>query len=229
MNKPTGVAASITDLRDFNEGRMRAPSIELDTRVLVTEHNDQSNLAVSINAIPSLNEKHFGKFILANIRQSPKNMEKMLATSLDKLDKPEKGSLTNLEGSTKNTLAKTQTEVGSLTKIMDEMIVTKNVSSSSALSPIHSRPKTRSSAQALRSTLQRRGSGSWKIVGDSTNIHVSKEYRENSNSWQKSFRIQGENKVRTRMLTGRSDLNSMTNIRMATMNDLNGIIGQSLL
>ena len=223
----SGVTGSLNDLRDFNEGRHnRAPSIDLDTRVLVTEQ-DQHSVAATINAIPSLTDKHFGKFILANIKQNPQNTEKVpVVGSLDQLDKPEKaGSMNTVEGSTKNTLTKTTTEIGSLNRIMDEMVVSKHVSSNSALSPIHSRPKTRTSTQNLRATLQRRGS--WKVVGDSMNIHVSKD---NSNSWQKSFRIQGENKSRTRYLTGRSDVHSLTNIKMAaTVSDLNGIVGQSLL
>lgn len=223
----SGVTGSLNDLRDFNEGRHnRAPSIDLDTRVLVTEQ-DQHSVAATINAIPSLTDKHFRKFILANIKQNPQNTEKVpVVGSLDQLDKPEKaGSMNTVEGSTKNTLTKTTTEIGSLNRIMDEMVVSKHVSSNSALSPIHSRPKTRTSTQNLRATLQRRGS--WKVVGDSMNIHVSKD---NSNSWQKSFRIQGENKSRTRYLTGRSDVHSLTNIKMAaTVSDLNGIVGQSLL
>ncbi len=226
----SGVAASVNDLRDFNEGRHnRAPSIELDTRVLVTEQ-DQHSVAATINAIPSLTDKHFGKFILANIKQNPQNTEKaFVATSLDQLDKPEKaGSVNTLEGSTKNTLTKTTTEIGSLNKIMDEMVISKQISSTSALSPIHSRPKTRTSTQNLRATLTGQRRGSWKVVGDSMNIHVSKD--NSKNSWQKSFRIQGENKSRTRYLSGRSDVHSLTNIKMAaTVSDLNGIIGQSLL
>ena len=194
MKKKTRVVDSGMEIKEYRDINQRAPSLNLDTRLQSQENQSQTITINAIQSLTSLTDKHFKQYIKGSSIQSPSNQERCYISSLGQLDKPEKDSMTNVDASTRQTLTKTIHEIGSLNRITDEMTVSKSVT---LLSPIHARPKTRSSAKLLRSTLQRRES--WKMVNN------TESYIQNSGDQiihsQKSFRILGE-RAKTRGLPG---------------------------
>ena len=189
MKKKTRAVDPAMDIKEFRDINQRAPSLNLDVRLNSQDNQSHTMTINAIQSLTSLNERNFRQYIKGTSIQSPSNQqEKCYIGSLDKLDKPEKESMSNVEASTRQTLTKTINEIGSLNKITDEMAISKSVS---ILSPIHARPKTRSSAKMLRSTLQRRES--WKIVNNTnTESYIVQNSGDQLMHNQKSFRITGE-------------------------------------
>ncbi len=191
-------AMSITDIEEDKDIK-RAPSIEFDIKDPTPRLNKTSETH-------SLNEKYFKQSLIGPFITTPIPSSTKLFGSSERIEhiKSDKGSLSTIEPSSRQTVSKGIIDIGSLNTIGEELYVKKVVKQQMPkASPIHSNIQSRNSLKTLRLTLRRQESK--KTLNESTQQSI-----ESIMLPHKPFRVSGE---RTGTVGSRTGAQSVKNFR----------------
>ena len=197
---------SNTLIRDFSDIKARKSSFDVETR-LNSHGPSQTNSTNTIPTIKSLNDKAFKSFMNVKPTKISPQSNGALVTSLDRIDK---ATLTMLETTSRNILSRAgMTFTGSFNRLDEEPMMTK----ADLISPIHIKPKTRTSLRILKANTAKRES--WKIASELA------QSRDDSNLGHASFRVLGE-KPKTTASATKIDTLSLKNMKHTPIYSLSG-------